>query len=146
MQASAEVEITVEEDAVSGCADCVRQWEHCGKARRPREGCSHPAGIMQLLHCRGHPLPACCCFYVPVLLLPPCPCLQMDRMEKSIESVRRNFASVRTGRANPAMLDRIEVGAARVLPAAAGCCLLPCSAAVLLLSMPLCKWAAPTYQ
>jgi ribosome recycling factor len=32
----------------------------------------------------------------------------MDRMEKSIESVRRNFASVRTGRANPAMLDRIE--------------------------------------
>ena len=36
----------------------------------------------------------------------------MERMDKSLESVRRNFASVRTGRANPAMLDRIEVGAA----------------------------------
>lgn len=36
---------------------------------------------------------------------------QMERMEKSLESVRRNFSSVRTGRANPSMLDRIEVGA-----------------------------------
>lgn len=33
----------------------------------------------------------------------------MDRMEKSIESVQRNFATVRTGRANPAMMDRIDV-------------------------------------
>lgn len=33
----------------------------------------------------------------------------MDRMEKSLDSVKRSFASVRTGRANPAMLDRIEV-------------------------------------
>ncbi|GAB4829506.1 hypothetical protein Ancab_019179 [Ancistrocladus abbreviatus] len=31
------------------------------------------------------------------------------RMEKTIETVRSNFNSVRTGRANPAMLDRIEV-------------------------------------
>ncbi|GLT52750.1 hypothetical protein SLA2020_260720 [Shorea laevis] len=31
------------------------------------------------------------------------------RMEKTIESVRRNFNSIRTGRANPAMLDKIEV-------------------------------------
>ncbi|EXB39377.1 Ribosome-recycling factor [Morus notabilis] len=32
-----------------------------------------------------------------------------ERMEKSIETVRTNFNSVRTGRANPAMLDKIEV-------------------------------------
>lgn len=50
----------------------------------------------------------------------------MERMDKSLESVRRNFASVRTGRANPAMLDRIEVGAGRrrsslpAMPLAAG--------------------------
>ncbi|XP_016182946.1 ribosome-recycling factor, chloroplastic [Arachis ipaensis] len=31
------------------------------------------------------------------------------RMERSIESVRANFNSIRTGRANPAMLDKIEV-------------------------------------
>ena len=30
-------------------------------------------------------------------------------MEKSLESVQRNFATVRTGRANPSLLDRIEV-------------------------------------
>ncbi|MQM10187.1 hypothetical protein Taro_043076 [Colocasia esculenta] len=32
-----------------------------------------------------------------------------ERMEKTIESVRANFNAVRTGRANPSMLDRIEV-------------------------------------
>ncbi|WCJ21538.1 Ribosome-recycling factor [Euphorbia peplus] len=31
------------------------------------------------------------------------------RMEKTIETIRTNFNSVRTGRANPAMLDKIEV-------------------------------------
>ncbi|KAH7577547.1 hypothetical protein JRO89_XS01G0265300 [Xanthoceras sorbifolium] len=31
------------------------------------------------------------------------------RMEKTIENVRTNFNSIRTGRANPAMLDKIEV-------------------------------------
>ncbi|GAV57772.1 RRF domain-containing protein [Cephalotus follicularis] len=31
------------------------------------------------------------------------------RMEKTIETVRTNFNSIRTGRANPAMLDKIEV-------------------------------------
>lgn len=30
-------------------------------------------------------------------------------MEKTIETVRTNFNSIRTGRANPAMLDRVEV-------------------------------------
>ncbi|KAL2942785.1 Ribosome-recycling factor chloroplastic [Bienertia sinuspersici] len=32
-----------------------------------------------------------------------------QRMEKSIETVRSNFNSVRTNRANPSMLDRVEV-------------------------------------
>jgi ribosome recycling factor len=35
--------------------------------------------------------------------------LQMEKMEKSLESVQRNFSTVRTGRANPGMLDRIVV-------------------------------------
>jgi ribosome recycling factor len=30
-------------------------------------------------------------------------------MEKAIETIQTNFNTVRTGRANPAMLDRIEV-------------------------------------
>ncbi|XP_011621415.1 ribosome-recycling factor, chloroplastic isoform X1 [Amborella trichopoda] len=32
-----------------------------------------------------------------------------DRMEKTIETIRGNFNAVRTGRASPAMLDRVEV-------------------------------------
>ncbi|XP_047327212.1 ribosome-recycling factor, chloroplastic isoform X2 [Impatiens glandulifera] len=32
-----------------------------------------------------------------------------DRMQKAIESLLSNFNSIRTGRANPSMLDRIEV-------------------------------------
>ncbi|ESW16632.1 hypothetical protein PHAVU_007G172400 [Phaseolus vulgaris] len=32
-----------------------------------------------------------------------------SRMERSIDNVRTNFNSIRTGRANPAMLDKIEV-------------------------------------
>ncbi|KAL6656798.1 hypothetical protein ACP70R_004578 [Stipagrostis hirtigluma subsp. patula] len=32
-----------------------------------------------------------------------------EKMEKAIETVQSNFNTVRTGRANPAMLDRIEV-------------------------------------
>ena len=32
-----------------------------------------------------------------------------DRMEKSLESVKRNFGTISTGRANPNMLDRITV-------------------------------------
>ncbi|KAK6937530.1 Ribosome recycling factor domain, partial [Dillenia turbinata] len=32
-----------------------------------------------------------------------------DRMEKTLETVRSNFNSIRTGRANPSMLDRVEV-------------------------------------
>lgn len=32
-----------------------------------------------------------------------------SRMERTIETVRSNFSSIRTGRANPAMLDKIEV-------------------------------------
>src|ERR1700757_1328185 len=32
-----------------------------------------------------------------------------DRMSKSVESIRHEFGSVRTGRASPALLDRIVV-------------------------------------
>ena len=32
-----------------------------------------------------------------------------DRMKKSVESIRHEFSSVRTGRASPALLDRIQV-------------------------------------
>ena len=35
---------------------------------------------------------------------------QMEKMDSSLEAVKRSFASVRTGRASPAMLDRVEVG------------------------------------
>ena len=35
--------------------------------------------------------------------------MQMTRMEKSLESTTSAFATVRTGRANAAMLDRIVV-------------------------------------
>ena len=33
------------------------------------------------------------------------------RMQGALESVRREFSTIRTGRANPAILDRIEVEA-----------------------------------
>jgi ribosome recycling factor len=32
-----------------------------------------------------------------------------DRMEKSVEAIRREFSTVRTGRASPHLLDRIQV-------------------------------------
>lgn len=32
-----------------------------------------------------------------------------NRMEKTLDNVRSNFSSIRTGRASPAMLDKIEV-------------------------------------
>lgn len=32
-----------------------------------------------------------------------------ERMEKSVDSIRQEFGSVRTGRASPALLDRIQV-------------------------------------
>ena len=38
-----------------------------------------------------------------------CVCMQMNRMEKSLESTQGAFATVRTGRANAGMLDRIVV-------------------------------------
>lgn len=34
---------------------------------------------------------------------------QMEKMEKTLESVKGNFNTVRTGRANPSLLDRVEV-------------------------------------
>lgn len=34
---------------------------------------------------------------------------QVEKMEKAVDAVKRNFATVRTGRANSGMLDRIMV-------------------------------------
>ena len=34
-----------------------------------------------------------------------------SRTDKTIGSIRNNFNTVRTGRANPSILDRIEAGA-----------------------------------
>jgi len=39
----------------------------------------------------------------------PLPGRQMEKMEKTLESVKGNFNTVRTGRANPSLLDRVEV-------------------------------------
>ena len=36
----------------------------------------------------------------------------MERMDKSLDSLKGKFVTIRTGRANPAMLDRIQVGPA----------------------------------
>ncbi len=36
--------------------------------------------------------------------------LQMEKFEKSLESVQRSFSTIRTGRASPTMLDRVQVG------------------------------------
>lgn len=48
--------------------------------------------------------------------------LQMEKMDKSFEAVQRSFTTVRTGRANPSMLDRIQAGIhADVLPRATAC-------------------------
>lgn len=35
--------------------------------------------------------------------------LQMERMEKTLEATKSNFNTVRTGRASPNLLDRVEV-------------------------------------
>lgn len=34
---------------------------------------------------------------------------QKEKMDKAIDAVKASFNTVRTGRSNPAMLDRIEV-------------------------------------
>jgi hypothetical protein len=36
--------------------------------------------------------------------------LQEERMQKAVSVVADNFNTMRTGRANPAILDRIQVG------------------------------------
>lgn len=36
--------------------------------------------------------------------------LQESRMQKAVDVVASNFNTMRTGRANPAILDRIQVG------------------------------------
>ena len=38
----------------------------------------------------------------------------MEKMEKSFDVAARNFSTVRTGRANPGMLDRVQARAHRL--------------------------------
>lgn len=93
--ASAEVDVTVEEDAVSRRRTRLKFIAVC---------------CLPLLRCtprmlRNHaPLVT---LFLPLLVVPRV--CQMERMEKTLESVQRNFSTVRTGRANPSMLDRIDV-------------------------------------
>lgn len=56
---------------------------------------SHLAVSTLILHAHSRPMP--------------CTAVQMEKMEKSLDSVKRNFGTVRTGRASPSMLDRIVV-------------------------------------
>ena len=51
-------------------------------------------------------------------------------MEKSIDSVRRNFNTVRTGRANVSILDRIQARLARAVPCSRCSALRPQAAAL----------------
>lgn len=67
-------------------------WERCGGYS---DFCFHYEKLWQLIY---FPFS-----YNPFILL------QKERMEKTIDNVRSNFNSIRTGRASPAMLDKIEV-------------------------------------
>lgn len=70
----------------------------------------------------------------------------MERMEKSLESVTKNFATLRTGRANPAMLDRVQVdyyGALTPLKAIAG---ISAPEATMLVVQPYDKTAMPAIE
>lgn len=66
--------------------------------RRKRYVCLHTSTLAVYssnLHAHSRPMP--------------CTAVQMEKMEKSLDSVKRNFGTVRTGRASPSMLDRIVV-------------------------------------
>lgn len=107
--ASAEVEITVEEDAVRGsCTLTLVLDARCkldvrlGLPRRAAAAAPpepHPSAAVPTPDPSSFPDNK------------PCPIQQMEKMEKSVEATKRSFNTVRTGRANPAMLDRIEVRA-----------------------------------
>ncbi|WPT11027.1 Ribosome-recycling factor [Picochlorum sp. SENEW3] len=62
--------------------------------RRKRYVCLHTSTLAVYssnLHAHSRPMP--------------CTAVQMEKMEKSLDSVKRNFGTVRTGRASPSMLD-----------------------------------------
>lgn len=102
-----EAEIEVEEDAVRGWEGgqrrIFRTLMDTGQDPIGASSAWGPASPGSGRRCSARqcsaPLPCCCA--------PPPP--QMDKMDKTVESVRRNFGTVRTGRANVSMLDRIEV-------------------------------------
>lgn len=105
-QASAEVEITVEEDAVRS----TLTWPLCTSLNAICMPLASPLHTTAA-HATARPaypaLPLCSLQTKPAALV----LEQMEKMEKSVEATKRSFNTVRTGRANPAMLDRIEVGA-----------------------------------
>ncbi|KAH9729845.1 Ribosome-recycling factor [Citrus sinensis] len=74
----------------------VRQWSSAANYSRLVKLSNKPIVVRQLAHKRQVALA------VPVVEL-------KARMERTIDMVRTNFNSVRTGRSNPAMLDKIEV-------------------------------------
>lgn len=98
--AAAEIENTVEEDAVSGLSGATLLVVSARKQRfvATSGDCNH---VHAMWGCGALP---------PATNVPPSRWattrLQMDKMEKSLESVKRSLQTVRTGRATPTMLDR----------------------------------------
>ncbi|CAI5513227.1 unnamed protein product [Closterium sp. Naga37s-1] len=105
----------IEESAVSAVQPWARQRLALPSLSPP--SIHHPPSLslVQLLYSAAHSPP----FTALALLVFPtlphyhdslrCNAVQMERMEKTLDSVRGNFNTVRTGRASPSLLDRIEV-------------------------------------
>lgn len=70
-----------------------------------RHGLTQAVVLMPGPHCRVPSACSCCVFVTPPLCV-----LQEARMQKTVANVADNFNTMRTGRANPAILDRIQVG------------------------------------
>lgn len=87
------VEVDIEEDTVS--LGARRAWPVCAAWYAPRS--------LELLGSSGGAMVAMPSPRIPLHSS------QMERMEKTMEATRRSFGTVRTGRANPAALDRVMV-------------------------------------
>ncbi len=88
------------------CAAAVHRGI-CSASRIPEE-CSSCHHASESPICRSRTAPRK--VLNPLLLRTCCGCSQAERMKKAISVVQDNFNSLRTGRANPAILDRITVG------------------------------------
>ncbi|KAK9201665.1 hypothetical protein WN944_016871 [Citrus x changshan-huyou] len=86
----------------------VRQWSSAANYSRLVKLCNKPIVVRQLAHKRNGVVR---CATIEEIEAEKSS-IEKDvkaRMEKTIDMVRTNFNSVRTGRSNPAMLDKIEV-------------------------------------